>query len=139
MHPAATRTEFLRLRAQGLSLASIGRRLGVSKPTLIKWSRQSQSEIAAEITADRQRIHSEIASAATQEIADLTRRLTGLRQELFSRAVRDIRTSDLEIIAGELRQRLDSLNALVGTTSTPSPSEVSSYSGPSEPTPTPKN
>jgi len=139
MHAATTRADFLHLRVQGLSLSSIARRLGVSKPTLIKWNRQSQTEIAAQSAAVRQTIQNEIASSTTQEIADLTRRLTGLKQELFSRAVREIRTADLESLAGELRQRLDSLNALVGTASTASPSLLSSSSSPSEPNRTSKN
>src|SRR4029079_18750250 len=36
MHSRSIHTEFLRLRVQGLSLAAIGRRLGITKPTLIK-------------------------------------------------------------------------------------------------------
>jgi hypothetical protein len=126
MHTLTIHSEFLRLRVQGLSLSSIGRRLGVSKPTLIKWNRQSQSEIATKSAAQRHTIQNEIATTATHEIADLTRRLTGLKQELFSRAVRDIRTSDLEIIAGQLRQRLDSLESV----STPSESETLSTLNP---------
>src|SRR5437016_14545852 len=49
MHPASTRQEFLRLRVQGLSFARISRQLGVSKPTLIAWSRQSRKEIASRL------------------------------------------------------------------------------------------
>ena len=45
MHPASTRNEFLRLRIAGLSFARIARQLGVSKPTLIAWSRASKPEL----------------------------------------------------------------------------------------------
>lgn len=154
MHPTSVRQEFLRLRSQGLSLASIGRRLGASKPTLIKWNRQSQSEIAAQITANRQSVHAEIASATNQEITELTRRLEGLKQELFSRAVREISTPTLEALAGQLRQRLDFLQSNPSSAAAsphpchqcesvvdPSPSEKLSISHPdsSEPNQTPKN
>jgi hypothetical protein len=40
MHSPSTRHDFLKLRSQRLSLASIGRQLGISKPTLIKWNRE---------------------------------------------------------------------------------------------------
>ena len=109
MHSPAIRNEFLRLRIQGLSLASIGRRLGVSKPTLIAWSRQSQPEIDTRAAEDQQRVEQELAEGVTQELADLTRKLVALRQELFSRALRDIPTVHLETLSGELRQRVEFL------------------------------
>ena len=111
MHALSVRTEFLRLRAQGLSLATIGRRLGVSKPTLIKWSRQSQPEIAAEVSANRQAAQAEITTSIAQELADVNRRLTAVKQELFSRAIREIPTATLEALAGQLNQRLDFLQS----------------------------
>jgi len=52
MHSPSTHNEFLRLRVRGLSLAAIGRRLGISKPTLAKWNRKAQSEINAAVVAD---------------------------------------------------------------------------------------
>src|SRR5437899_275373 len=45
VHSLATRNEFLRLRIAGLSFSRIARQLGVSKPTLIAWSRASQPEL----------------------------------------------------------------------------------------------
>ena len=114
MHSPAIRNEFLRLRIQGLSLASIGRQLGVSKPTLIKWGRQSQPEIDTRAAEDQQHVTQEITSSANQEIADLTRKLGALRQELFSRALRDIPTVHLETLSGQLRQRIESLQSANG-------------------------
>jgi hypothetical protein len=109
MHPAATRNEFLRLRVQGLSLARIGRRLGVSKPTLIAWNRHSRTEIANRVQADQQCVEQEVSTSSSHELAALNRRLTALKQELFSRAMRDFPTSALEIFAGEIRQRIEEL------------------------------
>jgi len=111
MHPTTIRNDFLRLRVQGLSLASIGRQLHVSKPTLIKWNRQHQSEIDLQKVADRQRVNQEVTTSADQELADLTRRLTAVKQELFSRAMREIPTAALETIAGQFRQRIESLQS----------------------------
>src|SRR3954468_21691064 len=105
MHPSTTRNEFLRLRVSGVSLASIGRQLGVSKPTLIKWNRQAQSEIACQTATARQQTTHEAAISAADEIAPLNRKLPPVKQELFSRALREITTAHLEALAGELRQR----------------------------------
>jgi hypothetical protein len=112
MHPSSTRNEFLRLRVQGLSLACISRRLGVSKPTLIAWSRQAQPELAARLIDCAQNAKQEIANSVTGELADLTRKLNGLKQELFSRSLRKYSTAALEAAAGDLRQRIEHLESL---------------------------
>jgi transposase-like protein len=111
MHPPTTRSEFFRLRLQGLSLARIARQLGVSKPTLIAWSRQSQSEIESRAQEDHQRLKHELTDSADHELAALTRKLNALKQELFSRALRDIPTVHLETISGQLRQRIQELES----------------------------
>ena len=116
MHSPSTRTEFLRLRIQGRSLSSIARQLGVSKPTIIAWNRQAQPEIHAALLDDQKRRDSDLASSANQELADLTRKHTAVRQELLSRALREIPTPSLEILAGELRQKIQHLESLKSST-----------------------
>jgi hypothetical protein len=126
VHSAATRNEFLRLRVQGLSLARIGRQLHVSKPTLIAWSRQAQPQISSAILADQQHLTHELATAASEELAGLHRKLTALKQELFSRALRDIPTPHLETLLGQVRQRIAQLktqNSQLKTPQAPNPSE----------------
>ena len=109
MHSTATHNEFLRLRVQGLSLASIGRRLGVSKPTLIAWNRQSQPEIDTRIAQDQQRFLKSIDDTVAEQLADLTRRYNFLKQELVSRSLRNIPTSHIETLAGEYNQKIQNL------------------------------
>src|SRR5439155_23723188 len=109
MHPASTRNDFLRLRIAGLSFARIARQLGVSKPTLIAWSRASQSELDSGHAEAQERLQEEISTNANQQLADIKRRHDALRQELFSRSLRDIPTSCLETLAGELRKRIEHL------------------------------
>ncbi len=127
MHSIATRNEFLRLRIAGLSFARIARQLGVSKPTLIAWSRASQPELDSGRAEVQDRAQDEISTNANQELAVLERRHHALRQELFSRALRDIPTSCLETLAGELHQRIEHLeqsfsgSAGVSTASAPRP------------------
>ena len=111
MHSQSSRTEFLRLRVQGLSLATIGRQLGISKPTLIKWNRKAQSEINAAIVADQQLINQEIATTASEQLVDLNKKLHAIKQELLSRSLRDISTPVLETLAGDLRQKIESIKS----------------------------
>ena len=129
MHSSTTSHEFIRLRVQGLSLARIGRQLGVSKPTLIAWTRQSQAEIASHAAEDHQRLQHELTSSANQQLTDLTRKLDALKQELFSRALREIPTPQLETFTGELRQRIQRLESITCPTlqqppSSPEPTQI---------------
>ena len=130
MHSVAIRNEFLRLRVQGLSLACIGRRLGVSKPTLIAWSRRCQPDIDSRILEDQQRVQQEITASADQQLADLTRKLNALKQELFSRALRDCPTPQLEALAGQLRQRIEHLESAKPPTPPPRSADLQSAVSP---------
>ena len=114
MHPSSTRNEFLRLRIAGLSFARIARQLGVSKPTLIAWSRASQTELDSGRAEVQDRAQDEISTNANQQLAELERRHGALRQELFSRALRDIPTACLETLAGELHQRIEHIEHCSG-------------------------
>lgn len=109
MHTPATRYEFLKLRAAGQSLTSIGRQLGISKPTLIKWNRELQPELSASIAGLHQSILREVAANAETEAAALQRRITAVKQELFSRSIRDLPTPTLETMLGSLQDRLRSI------------------------------
>ena len=145
MHPTKTRNQFLRLRVGGLSLARISRQLGVSKPTLIAWNRQARTEIAARTLENHQNLHQELSASTTQQLADLNRKLNALRQELFSRGLREVSTPALETLAGGLRLRIQQLESAINpqpgsactanvspATSTPEPS-ASSPGGPARP------
>ncbi|HWX20496.1 MAG TPA: transposase [Candidatus Binatia bacterium] len=121
MHPTATRNEFLRLRVLGLSFASIARRLGVSKPTLIAWSRKAKPDLAARIAEDHQHTLKAIDDEVAQQRADLTRRHNFLKQELLSRAFRDIPTPHIETLAGEYQQQIENLKSSADFQSAVSP------------------
>src|SRR5580765_3944654 len=112
MHLATTRSEFLRLRVSGMSFAGISRQLGVSKPTLIAWSRQFQPEIAGRIAEADEQLAGDLAESTNTELANLKRRLTAVKQELFSRAIRAISTPCLEVLHGELTDRLRQLETI---------------------------
>ncbi len=52
MRTQAERRKFMQLRAEGLSFEKIARKTGISKNTLLSWSRKYESEIA-ELKAGR--------------------------------------------------------------------------------------
>jgi hypothetical protein len=111
MHPTSTRNEFLRLRVLGLSFASIARRLGVSKPTLITWSRKAKPQISAAVAEDTQRHLKAIDDEVARQLDDLTKRHNAFQQELLSRALRHATTAQIETLAGEYRQQIEQLKA----------------------------
>src|SRR5437660_8529642 len=98
MHSIATRNEFLRLRIAGLSFARIARQLRVSKPTLIAWSRASQPQLDSGRAEVQDQAQDEISTSANRELAEIKKRHRALRQELFSRSLRDIPTSCIETL-----------------------------------------
>jgi transposase-like protein len=112
MHSLATRSEFLRLRVSGMSFARISRQLGVSKPTLMTWSRESRPEIASRIAEAEEQLAGDLGESVNTELANLNRRLTALKQELFSRALREISTPCLETLCGEVTDRLRQLESV---------------------------
>ena len=166
MHNEDTRNEFRRLRIRGFSLSSIGRQLGVSKPTIIKWNREFKTELGA-VTGDgfspllrardslpQQNQSPELAGEAAPlpnsqnlqlpnsspthgthdhscsltalpvapplgELAELRRKQNVLRQELVSRALKDVSTAILEKLAGDLRKRIEDLESLLTQTKNP--------------------
>jgi len=122
MYSSSTRNEFLRLRIAGLSFARIARQLGVSKPTLIAWSRVSQPELDSARAEVQQRLQEEVTSA-NQELAEIKRRHRALRQELLSRSLRDVPTACIETLAGELHKRIEHLESTT-CSSRGQPSEV---------------
>ena len=125
MYSSDTRNEFIRLRTTGLSLGSISRRLGISKPTLIAWNRQAQSQIQAAVLADQQLRDSALAASTNDELASLQRKLTALKQELLSRSLRDCSTPVLEQLAGQVAERIQKIQSL---TNDPEPNSTAPVS-----------
>ena len=109
MHSLATKSEFLKLRAQGLSYDKIAARLHVSKPTLLAWKRQqlgqSESPRALELKAIEE-------SLPQSELYRCITNLKSVEQELASRGLRGISTEELQRFAKVLRERIQELCAV---------------------------
>ncbi len=90
-----TRDKFVELRAQGKSFAAIADELGVSKPTLIDWSRDMQVLIANlravhdEALLERYRLTKE------RQLQALSQQLEIVETEISKRGLSDIPTDKL--------------------------------------------
>lgn len=97
MKDQATREEFIRLRAEGYSFAKISQQINVSKPTLIKWSRQYAKEIDTEYERQMKQRRKQLTSdpedmleleeaaagiGVVKVIQDLESELTGVKDQL---------------------------------------------------------
>ena len=101
MYPTETKTKFIELRAQGLSLARISSKLGVCKRTLVDWHRDCQPEISSLRAVELEALHERLLASHETEVT----RLAGLQKKLETELAR--RT--LEFTSTERLFQLDAL------------------------------
>jgi hypothetical protein len=89
MNDDQTLKRFILLRSQGWSFNQIAAELNVSKPTLIKWSRQHQFEIA---------------NLRATETEAMTERIFGARQQRWERLAAELKKIDAEIDRRDLEE-----------------------------------
>lgn len=88
-------SEFIRLRAKGLSLRACAKELGVNKDTCLKWSKDLANEIAV-LKADRlAEIYSQYGLYREARIQTLGEALKNIDKELASRDLSDVSTDKL--------------------------------------------
>src|SRR5207237_748979 len=109
MHSLATKSEFLKLRAQGLSFDKIAARLHVSKPTLLAWNRQQLGQCHSPRALELKAIEE---SLPRPELLRCINNLRSVEQELASRGLREIPTEQLQRFAIALRARIQELCAV---------------------------
>jgi len=103
---AAVRERFVELRAAGWSLARIAGELGVSKPTLIKWSREAAPEISAEQYCRMEELSERLGLLRECRLQAFGELLGRVRRELAGRSLEDISTIRLLRMALDLEERL---------------------------------
>jgi hypothetical protein len=109
MHSTETKTQFIKLRAQGLSFSRIATQLRVSKPTLIAWNRERRSKFQSPRALELKLLQDSL--LPQEEMIRCSFNLRAIEFELASRAFREISTDQLHRIATLLRERLSELNA----------------------------
>lgn len=90
-----TKERFVELRAQGLSYAKIAQELGVSKPTLIKWSQELHEDINNLKVIEMEALLEKHYVLRRARIELLGEQLEAVKEELATRDLGDLSTSGL--------------------------------------------
>jgi predicted transcriptional regulator len=98
--------KFIELRAEGYSFTEVAKVLGVSKPTLIKWSRELQTEIENAKAINLDALSRKYIVAKEKRIEAFGQRLEKLLTELDKRELSEISTEKLFKIILDLSDRL---------------------------------
>jgi hypothetical protein len=97
---------FVMLRSQGWSFNRIATELGVSKPTLIKWSRQHQFTIQNLRATETEALADKLFKPRQQRWEAMARDLARVEDELAKRKLEDIPTARLFALAASLREKI---------------------------------
>ena len=95
MYDTEVKDQFVELRAQGKSFASISEALGVSKPTLIEWSREKSEELNNLTAINQEAMRERFRITKEHELSLLSQRLGEVKDELEKRTLDDISTDKL--------------------------------------------
>ena len=106
MEKSNRKEQFIELRAEGHSFAEIAKVLSVSKPTLIKWSRELQTEIENAKAINLDALSRKYIVAKEKRIEAFGQRLERLLTELDKREFSEIPTEKLFKIILDLSDRL---------------------------------
>ncbi len=101
-----TIARFIFLRSQGWSFNRIQIELNVSKPTLIKWGRQHQFEIANLRATETEALAERVFRQRHERWEVLARQLRRLEEEIDKRDLEEIPASRLHAIAAALRAEI---------------------------------
>ena len=102
-----TIARFIFLRSQGWSFNRITVELNVSKPTLIKWSRQHQFEIGNLRATETEQLAEVVFGQRHERWRGLAGQLKKIEAEIEKRALDEIPASRLHAIAAALRAEIN--------------------------------
>jgi DNA-binding Lrp family transcriptional regulator len=98
---------FIELRANNESFNAIAKKLNVSKPTLIKWSRELEKEIDQAKIIELEAIQKQYFVSKQHRLIVLGKRLQKVREELDGRNMRSIPTERLMALEQQLTALLE--------------------------------
>ncbi len=107
MNDKETIARFIFMRSQGWSFNKLAVELNVSKPTLIKWSRQHQFEIQNLRATETEALAERIFRARHLRWEALARHLVKIEEEIDKRDLEEIPASRLHTIAVQLRAEIN--------------------------------
>ena len=85
-------TQFIELRAAGLSYNKIAKQMNVSKPTLIKWSKKYSNDIKNAKALEPESIREEYLLSHEHRLRVLGTQLSNLTKEILKRNLKEIPT-----------------------------------------------
>lgn len=95
MKDSSHKERFVELRAQGKSFATIAEEIGVSKPTLITWSRELGERVQNLRAINDEALIEKYRLTKEREIKTLSHQLEAVEKELATRSLADIPTEKL--------------------------------------------
>ena len=107
MNDQETIARFIILRTQGWSFNRITVELSISKPTLIKWSRQFQFEIRNLRATETEALAERVFGQRHQRWEALAAQLKKIEEEIVKRDLEEIPASRLHGIAAQLRAEIN--------------------------------
>ncbi|MEY4388046.1 MAG: hypothetical protein RLY20_3329 [Verrucomicrobiota bacterium] len=117
MHDDKIVQRFIELRAQGRTFAELTSELGVSKPTLIAWSRKHQFQIQNLKQIELEALAVRWLASITDRVNALGGQLQKIEAELATREVKELGTVQLYSLARSLRRQIAELTGSVQFTS----------------------
>lgn len=105
--------KFIELRAKGNSFDRISKKLGVSKNTLIEWSRQNQKEISTLSNIERDALFEAYKMNQKHQIKSLGIQLDKIKAELEKRDLSDVSTEKLINLEIRLFENIEKLRTPV--------------------------
>ena len=99
--------KFIELRAEGKSLQCISSAINISKPTLIKWSRELSLEVQNQRSTFIDSIKDDFKKSKIETLNDLKKIILKAESELFFRDFKDLPTDKLLKVYDDLTRRLD--------------------------------
>lgn len=109
MYDAKVKEQFVELRAQGKSFASIAESLGVSKPTLIEWSGEMNESVKNLRAINDEALLERLRMTKERKLSLLSRQLEAVENELDKRVLSDVPTDKLHSLLfrliGEMRMQ----------------------------------
>ena len=114
MHDDSTVQRFIELRAQGWSYTRLMAELGVSKPTLIAWSRKLQFQIQNLKAIELEALGEKWLASVADRVNGLGDQLRKVESELGRRDVGTLTTLQLYSLARSLRRQIEQATGATG-------------------------
>ncbi len=100
------KNKFIELRAKEVSYDNIAKELNVSKPTLISWAKELNTEIHNIRQLQRDSLREQYAIGKQHRLEMLSEQLKKMREELAKRDLADIPSSQLLTMVMKLEARI---------------------------------